>query len=594
MRTKATTLSRRLGMVRSRTFLGCLTAVVAGLFACLPATSDRAFLHGADGASPQNNLVYEVFVRSFCSSDTENHPSGDLQGIARKLDSYLNDGDPGTDHDLEVGILWLMPIFPASSYHGYDVTDYRAINPEYGTLDDFKTLLQQAHRRGVRIILDVPFNHTSNEHPWFQEAVRNRESLYRTYYHFQPDDGSLPMNWHRVRGPGGERLRYFGLFSPKMPDLDFDNPRVRQEVKAIAGFWLDLGVDGFRLDAAKHIYGDRFDQLRESEIRKNNDWWLEFSESVYRKKPEAVLLGEVIDNYEILRRHAWGLDGLTDEPFMNNLRAHLGSPKPGFLTPHRQFLNQAQALHRTAYAPPLGHPFRAFDYVANHDRNPRLASDLEERKRHGMPYEVDQAYRLAVSILLTLSSRPILYQGDELMQRGWKWNGNPKNAPQNPGDGSGIYDETLREPFPWYRSGKGPGQASWFAPRFYRPNDGTSREEQDQDRGMLDLVRGLTHLRARHPALADGDLGEILNDSTDWMVFEKVRGREHYLVLVNLTGTNGDYKFHTQWYPQYRGAQRVFWSDGKSKKWQDTTRDNQRIQDSVTVPPFGLVVLRQV
>ena len=121
---------------------------------------------------PQNNLVYEIFVRSFCSSDSEHHPAGDLKGVTSKLDSYLNDGKPQTDQDLEVGILWLMPVFPSPSSHGYDVTDYRSVNAEYGTLDDLKTLVQEAHRRGVRVVLDIPFNHTSDRHPWFQDAVK--------------------------------------------------------------------------------------------------------------------------------------------------------------------------------------------------------------------------------------------------------------------------------------------------------------------------------------------------------------------------------------------------------------------------------------
>jgi hypothetical protein len=110
---------------------------------------------------------------------------------------------------------------------------------------------------------------------------------------------------------------------------------------------------------------------------------------------------------------------------------------------------------------------------------------------------------------------------------------------------------------------------------------------------MLHVVRGLTHLRARHPALANGDIGVIPTDSHDWMVFEKFAGPEHYLVLINLTANGHDYRFHQSWYPQYRGAQLIFWSDGKRKTWKDTTRDNQHINDSVFVPPVGLVVIRQ-
>ena len=122
----------------------------------------------------------------------------------------------------------------------------------------------------------------------------------------------------------------------------------------------------------------------------------------------------------------------------------------------------------------------------------------------------------------------------------------------------------MREPFPWFASGRGDGQTRWFAPRYDKPDDGVSREEQAKSGGMLDLVRGLTNLRTRHPGVASGELGAILSDSADWLVFERVRGGEL-----------------------------LFWSDGRDRRWKDTTADQQRIADSVFVPPAGLVVIRQ-
>ena len=538
-----------------------------------------------------NNLVYEIFVRSF--SDSDNNSVGDIKGIIQRLDSYLNDGNPGTDNDLEVGILWLMPIFPTRSYHGYDVTNYKAINPEYGTLEDFKALIREAHNRGVRVILDVPFNHTSNQHPWFIEAINNQTSPHRTYYQIEPDTGPGRNNWHSVVSQPGQRLRYFGLFGFNMPDLNFDNPRVRQELKDIARFWLDLGVDGFRLDAAKHIYGDS-DTLREPDILRNNEWWQEFSHYVYSRKPNAVLVGEVLGDSEMLRRHARGLDGLVDEPFMNEVRSQVAWPQGGFVSHFKQFIEQGRELNRTSYKPPQpfpDQPFQPFTYVASHDRNPRLASDIEDMKRRGMPHEVDQAYRLAMYMLLSMAKYPIIYSGDEIMQRGWKWNGNP---PDKGGDGSGIFDETLREPFPWYKSGQGPGQTRWFAPKFDLPNDGVSKEEQEQEGGMLHLVRGITNLHTRHLALANSDIGAVLTDSKDWMVFERFEGQNRYIVLINRTPNGNSYKFHENWFPQYVGAQLIFWSDGTLKKWKDTTSASTRIQSEVYVPPFGMAIIRRV
>jgi alpha-amylase len=555
-----------------------------------------AWRTGAQPAPPPNNLVYEIFVRSFADGDNDPQGIGDLKGIVNQFDRHLNDGDAKTDTDLEVGVLWLMPIFPSPTYHGYDVTDFRAINPEYGTMADFKALIGAAHKRGVRVILDVPFNHTSDQHPWFRDAIASATSPRRRFYSIEADNGESKPGWRTVTSPSGERLRYLGVFSPRMPDLNFDNPEVRKEIAATAKFWLDLGVDGFRLDAAKHIYGENLSSLSEDDILRNNEWWREFSHGVYRTSPAALLVGEVLGRPEILRRHAWGLDGLVDEPFMNEARAGIERPDSGFAGHRKQFLEQARVLNRTAFEPPLpfpDQPFETYPYLASHDRNPRLASDLEDMKRRGMRYSVDEGYRLAMYLLLTMPGRPILYQGDEIMQRGWKWNGNRRTGTDNPGDGSGIFDETLREPFPWLASGQGPGQTRWFQSRFDFPNDGVSREEQAEPEGMLDLVRALTNLRTRHPAFATGDIGAIPSDSDEWIVFERGAGATQYLVLINRSLTGKDYRFHTAWFPQYRGADLIFWSDGRLRKWKDTTGDNQRIRDSVFVPPAGLVVIRQ-
>jgi glycosidase len=140
------------------------------------------------------------------------------------------------------------------------VTNYQDVNPDYGTIQELKDLIRAAHQREVRIILDIPLNHTGNEHPWFKQAVENPSSRFRKFYHFSaPDKPAPPGPWHLATSTTGKKVRYLGLFSPNMPDLNFDEPEVRQEVKAIAQFWLDQGIDGFRLDATKHIYGDTFE-----------------------------------------------------------------------------------------------------------------------------------------------------------------------------------------------------------------------------------------------------------------------------------------------------------------------------------------------
>jgi glycosidase len=555
-------------------------------------------------AQADNNAVYHIFVRSFAdtpddSAETGNGPPreiGDLKGIREQFD-YLNDGNPDSDNDLEVGILWLMPIFPTRSYHGYDVTDYRAVNPEYGTIEDVKELVRAAHERGVRIILDLVLNHSSNEHPWFREAVEDPASPRRRFYHFAEFDQPAPPGpWHVATSSTGRKVRYLGLFSPSMPDLNLDEPQVRRELKDIAKFWLDLGIDGFRLDAAKHIYGDTFGELPEPAILRNNDWWRQFSDAVYRIRPGAVLVGEVLGDRETLRRHAYGNDALLDEPFLRAARSRMAFPTPDFVSAWRDFVSRCRDVNRLAHerpgSPPRDEPFQPFVFLASHDASLRLASHLEEMKRRGMQPSVDQAYRVGMYLLTSLGKYPVLYQGDELMQRGFKCNGNPPDG-DPPGDGSGIFDETLREPFPWHKSGTVAPQTSWFPPRFDAPDDGVSLEEQAEPGGMLHLLRGLTNLRTRHPGYANGELGSILNDWSDWMVFEKVSRDDRYLVLINTTDSGRDYRFHAGWYPRFIGARLLFWSDGTRREWQDETAADKHIEAKVFVPPYGMVLLRQ-
>lgn len=528
-----------------------------------------------------NGTVYEVFVRSFASSKP-NQP-GDLPGLLSKLD-YLNDGKPDS---LQVGVLWLMPIFPSQSYHGYDVTDFRNVNPDYGTLDDLKGLVVESHKRHVRVILDIPFNHTSREHPWFKAALNNPQDPHRSWYFIFPDDGHIDTNWHTVTTAGGEHLKYFGLFGDSMPDLNYDTDAVPQEVKDIAKFWLSAGVDGFRLDAAKHIYGWSFSP-NEADILGNNRWWREFSDSVHATKSDAVLVGEVLGEERVLVRHAWGLDALLDEPLMNEMRSEIERPYPGFVGHWKDFVTKARAENPNK-------PYDSFLFLSSHDQNPRLESKLEL----DMGPAAGASYRLGLSIMMSLGKHPILYEGDELGQRGWRWNGNASNDSNGAGDGSGVYDETLREPLPWHKTKTGSPEALWeppnhagFLPKFELPNDAISVDEESaDDSSLLGLTRGLTAFRQKNPTFANGDIGDIITDTQDWLVFEKVQNQDADVVLINPTAQGNTYRFYDKWYPKYANAQLEFWTDGRLKQWKDLSGQNQRIAENVFVPPYGMVVL---
>ena len=192
-----------------------------------------------------------------------------------------------------------MPTFPSPSYHGYDVTDYRGVNPDYGTLDDLRALVAAAHDRGIAVILDLPLNHTSSKHPWFVGS-RTGTGAYADWYRWA--DAPQGSNWHA----DGDRY-YYANFGPDLPDLNLENPAVTAEVTADALFWLtDVGVDGFRLDAAKHLVEDG-PALENTPA--THAWWRALRAAIDAKAPGALLLGEVYDtprNSSSCAEVSWG------------------------------------------------------------------------------------------------------------------------------------------------------------------------------------------------------------------------------------------------------------------------------------------------
>ena len=209
---------------------------------------------------------YEIYVRSF--SDSNGDGIGDLQGVISKLD-YLKAPDGQDDsHALGVDGIWLMPICTSPSEHKYDVTDYCEIDPTYGTMEDFEELLKKFHERGIHVIIDLVLNHTSNEHPWFIQAVKDvnngdYDSKYAQYYNFttepELDDNENVKGYSAVEG-NEEGYYYESRFVYSMPDLNLDNPDVFAEIKDIMKFWLEKGVDGFRLDACKSYFTNSMDK----------------------------------------------------------------------------------------------------------------------------------------------------------------------------------------------------------------------------------------------------------------------------------------------------------------------------------------------
>lgn len=232
-----------------------------------------------------NRLFYQVFVGSF--SDSNGDGIGDLRGLIERFD-YLNDGDPNSGKSLGVEGIWLNPIFLSPSYHKYDAVDYYAIDHRFGTEADLRELIELCHERGVKIILDLVINHTSSQHTWFAQfcnAHQNNDTS-SPYYDFYTYSDA-PISGRTFQIISGSKDYYECNFSGDMPELNFDNPVVRQEMVALAKTYLDMGVDGFRFDAAKYVYyGDE---------AKNAEFWDWYMAELRAIKPDVYSVAEVWD-----------------------------------------------------------------------------------------------------------------------------------------------------------------------------------------------------------------------------------------------------------------------------------------------------------
>ncbi len=500
---------------------------VACLLACRATTADphrpvrrvpavRQWQHEwARGA-----VFYEVFVRSFADSNGDG--KGDLKGLISRLD-YLNDGNPASSSSLGVDALWLMPVFASPSYHGYDTTDYENVNPDYGDDADLETLCREAHRRGMRVIVDFVMNHTSNQHPWFVDAASSPTARHRAWYIWSPTDlgWRQPWNiyggadtWHRNQADG---QWYYGVFWSGMPDLNYRNPEVRAEMERLAGLWLGRGVDGFRLDAARHIV-ENGPGLQQVDQPETHAFWKEFAAYVRSVRPDAVLVGEnwidtpTIATYYGSTAVVAGGDELPmnfDFPLSD---AIVRGVNAGDASTIAAKLAEIQATYPAGV---IDAPF-----LTNHDEV-RVATQLGNDAG---------TLRSAAAVLLTLPGAPFLYYGEELGMQ----NGTQSNA-----EFQGCGDCLKRTPMPWDGSPGGGFTTGtpWFP--FAPGRDSANVAAENADPGsLLARYRQLIRLRHTSAALAKGDVTILTPTAGGGAILAYLRssGEERVLVATNLGG----------------------------------------------------------
>ena len=480
-------------------------------------------------------VIYELYVRAFYDSNADGH--GDLPGVIAKLD-YLK--------DLGVDCLWLLPTYPSPlKDDGYDIADYYDVISDYGTLDDFKQLLEEAHARGIRVITDLVLNHTSDQHPWFQSARSDPDSPYRDYYVWSDTDQKYKetriifldtedSNWAWDDQAG---MYYWHRFYSSQPDLNYDNPAVRKEMKSVMKFWIDMGIDGFRADAVPYLYereGTNCENLAEThaylkEIRRFMD----------QNYPNRLLLCEANQWPEDLRPY-----------FGDGDEFHMGFHFPImpriFMSLRREDpLSIIWILNRT---PPIPDTCQWCLFLRNHDEltlemvtederhwmweeyapEPRMRLNLGIRRRLAPLLDNDRRkIELANSLLFTLPGSPVIYYGDEIGM----------------GDNIGLPDRNgVRTPMQWDSTpSAGFSEADpqdFYSPVVDRDPFGPDRvnvaDQKSDPTSLFNSMRRMIAVRKAHSAFGWGSFTWVACDSPSVAAYERLYQDERLLIVNNL------------------------------------------------------------
>lgn len=476
----------------------------------------------------ETGLIYQIYPRSF--QDRNGDGIGDLKGIQARL-PYLA--------DLGVTALWLSPIYPSPLVAcGDDIADYTAIHPMFGTMADFLALLAAVHQRGLKLILDFVPNHTSDQHPWFRASRSKREHPKRDWYLWKnaKPDGSPPNNWQSHFGgsawewDAATGQYYLHLFTKAQPDLNWRNPQVVQAMFAVLRFWLEHGVDGFRVDGIALLLKDAGfqDEPVIPEARKTSELDLSRSRTRTEDQPEVhdlirqmrrlvdeygarVLIGELWQAYEKLVAYYGKKADECHLPFNLGL---LDSPFT------------AQAVMKLVHEYEAALPKDAWPnwVLGNHDRD-RIASEQRAGAHNA---------RLAQMLLLTLRGTPTMYYGDEL---GMPNVALPPEKFQDPmAAGPGRSRDPARTPMPWDDSPQAGFStvAAWLpvAPDYASRN---VKRQEAEPASMLQMVKQLIRLRQTSPALNHGAYMQIPVFDRDVMAYLRTGGEESILVVLNFS-----------------------------------------------------------
>ena len=438
--------------------------------------------------------LYEIYVRSFADGDGDG--VGDLRGIIETFD-YLNDGDINSGRDLGVQAIWLTPIFYGNSGHKYDAIDFYSVDPEFGTLDDLKELIALCDERNVKLILDLALNHTSTSCNWFKESKKARISgdTSNKYYNY--------YNWSTTAKSGYVKLSGYNLWyecwfdtqGGSMPELNYDNPAVKEEMLNVAKYWMDLGVDGFRFDAVKYIYYE--------DHTKSPQFYNWYTGELRKLNPDIYLIGECWDDQGTILKYYSAMNCFNFPMAGNTSLASAAKGTGNMSTFVDGVVGMQNAINRVN---PNG---MLSMFLSNHDQD-RSAGFIAS----------DNQKKMAASLYLLTPGTPVIYYGEEIGLKG---------------SGDSPEDANRRLPFKWGDDWtcKVPNGATYGTNLW----DNTADDQRKDSDSLLNHYIDVLAIRHKYPAIARGTYSAIYAGKVTFGGFQISYQGEKMIILHNTSST---------------------------------------------------------
>ena len=524
-------------------FLAAILAFAGTVFCCFGEENQK----NVKAKWWESAVCYEIYVRSF--NDSNGDGVGDLNGITEKLD-YLS--------NLGVDVIWITPFYPSPGVDmGYDISDYKNVDPLFGTIDDFKNLVKKAHEKNIKILCDMVFSHTSDQHKWFKAAKESKDNEYRDYYYWAtpPEGKKYPNDWQSwFSGPAWEYNKatkdfYLHIFAVQQPALNWENPKVRKSMESVAKFWLDLGADGLRFDVITLISLPKLNQSSDlwGKMPKVHTYLKDLNKNVLSKY-DILTVGEMPGvNYE----NAWEYVGTNQKQLETVFQLDimgLGNKNGDKFQPAPYDLVKFKEIYQNWYDNLYGKGWNSV-VMANHDQARTVS-----RWGNDKEYRVQSA-KLFATFLLTQWGIPYIYQGDEIGMT---------NCPFTPAEFKDIEEinyykmklaegkteaqilpgilarcrDNARTPMQWSDSnnaGFTTADKTWLKvnPNYKTINVATAEKSSDS---ILNYYKQMIQLKKSIPALIYGTYAPVAKENKHVFAYYRALDQDKYFVVLNFSG----------------------------------------------------------